>query len=161
MGAARGATPEGAAMGLLDEPGPAGSERRPRLALAEDDGDFRHLLAVRLRLEGLQVDEYATGEELLAGLTRLQDEGAPHALVISDLRMPKGTGLDVLRRVRGWGWTTPWILITAFGDEAVRRESERAGTSLLLSKPFDLDDLIATVRTVLPRPGLAASPAGS
>ena len=148
-------------LGFLDidgRRGPAGAGTLRRRATPWSSSARRPAIVGcgRLRLERLQVEEYAAGGELLTGLARGLDEGARPALVISEVRMPKTRGLDVLRQVRGWLWTTPSLLITALGDEAVRRESEQA-----LSTPFDLDDLMAAVRTFLPHYSLGPAPTRS
>lgn len=113
-----------------------------RVLLAEDDDAFRQLVSIALQLDGFEVVEARDGHELrdrLAAASSTQDE--PYALIISDVRMPMATGLDVLETFRQTDGTTPVILMTAFGDDAVHDEAERLGAEAVFDKPFDLADL--------------------
>jgi CheY-like chemotaxis protein len=136
----------------------ASSLLRPRVApyrilLAEDDGDMRQLVADALRSDGHDVVELADGGRLLVDIAcRLKAGGDADALdlIVSDVRMPVCTGLQILEALRGANWHTPVILMTAFGDDATRRRAE-ALTAVLFDKPFDLDDLRTAVTNLLPR----------
>lgn len=125
----------------------AGEPWPSRVLIAEDDADLRRLLASTLRSDGYQVEEVATGFELLA---RASGQGVN--VIVSDVRMPGLTGLEVLAGLRARGrpeiWNTPIILITAFGDSETHREAERLG-AILFDKPFDLDDLRTCVMHLL------------
>jgi DNA-binding NtrC family response regulator len=66
-------------------------------------------------------------------------------LIISDVRMPGVSGLDVLATLRREDWSTPVILMTAFGDLETRAEARRLGAKALFDKPFDVDDLRTAV----------------
>ena len=90
------------------------------------------------------------GARLIDTLRAARATGRIPDLVVSDVRMPGQTGLDVVRTLRSWGWTTPVILITAFGDESTKCEAQSAGATVLFSKPFDLDDLRTAVQHFLP-----------
>ena len=119
-----------------------------RILLAEDDSEFRRLLASTLRADGCLVTECADGRELLDRLTSdvLPDELETFDLVISDIRMPGIMGTTILEGLRGWKVSPPWILITAFGDAATHEAAERQGVVAFFDKPFDLDRLRARVR---------------
>ena len=129
--------------------------RRPCVVVAEDDAAMRCLLAEELRRDGCEVIEVADGEELLDCLaTACFASGraaAPVDLIVSDLRMPKLTGMDVLCVLRLARRKTPLILITAFGDEAIRAEARELGASAVLDKPFDVDELRAAIQRVISR----------
>ena len=62
--------------------------------------------------------------------------------------MPVCSGLQILEALRQAHWRTPVILMTAFGDEATRKRAA-ALAAVLFDKPFELDDLRATVKTML------------
>jgi DNA-binding response OmpR family regulator len=108
-----------------------------RVVLAEDDREFRRLLADALRAWGWAVVEAATGSELAAVLFGADD---PPDLVLTDVRMPGPSGLAVLRSLRAGDGGTPVILMTAFPDDAVRSEAAELGAALL-EKPFRIDRL--------------------
>jgi DNA-binding response OmpR family regulator len=126
-----------------------------RVLVAEDDEEMRRMLAGALRHEGYAVEEARDGNELLDKVrssVRSGDGGAPVDLVVSDIRMPGRSGLDVLRSVREGDGTVPFILVTAFGDEETHRQAQEFGATLVLDKPFDMDDLCAAASYfVLPR----------
>jgi DNA-binding response OmpR family regulator len=117
-----------------------------RVLLAEDDEEMRTMLAAALRHEGYEVEEAHDGNELLARVRSSvlsTDGGAPVDLVVSDIRMPGCSGLEVLRSLRDEDWAVPFILITAFGDEETHRTAEEYGATLVLDKPFEMGDLCA------------------
>jgi DNA-binding NtrC family response regulator len=124
----------------------------PRVLLAEDDAEMRHMLAAALRRDGCDVVEVCDGRELLHWLTahRLQDhpdEGLD--LLISDVRLPGRGGLDVLAAMRWADWRVPVVLMTGFGDAAAHAEARRLGASAMFDKPFDLDDFRTIVWNLL------------
>jgi DNA-binding response OmpR family regulator len=130
----------------------AHTEQLPlRILLAEDDTDMRHLLASGLRREGWEVIEASTGIELLEyianQLLRPRQE-VPVDIIVSDIRMPGATGLEVLEGLRRADWATPVILITAFGDESVHAEARRLGALTVLDKPFSIERLRVTIRNL-------------
>ncbi len=115
---------------------------RGRLLLAEDDLEMRRLLATRLRRLGFEVVEVADGWQLLELAMAGATDGSPSVgLVISDVRMPGLTGLEVLARLRRSAYPAPVILVTAFGDRATHAEATRLGAAAVLDKPFELDEL--------------------
>jgi DNA-binding response OmpR family regulator len=126
------------------------ARRSPCVVVAEDDDAMRCMLAEELRRDGCEVIEAANGEELLDSLATVffesDDPGRTIDLIVSDLRMPKLTGMDVLCVLRLARRNTPLILITAFGNEDTRSEACELGAVAVLDKPFDVDDLRAAIR---------------
>jgi CheY-like chemotaxis protein len=120
-----------------------------RVLLAEDDPAMRALLARALRKTGVEVLEARTGLEALERLANAiagdADEGERFDLVISDLRMPGYSGLDLLSSLRFAESRIPLILITAFGSASTHATAQRLGAFATLDKPFDLDDLMTLV----------------
>jgi DNA-binding NtrC family response regulator len=105
---------------------------------------MRRLLVSTLRREHCHVIEARTGAQLsehilAAGLGTNAE--AEVDLIISDVRMPGRSGLDVLTALRRTDHRTPVILITAFGDAEIHAEAHRLGVLAVFNKPFDLDDL--------------------
>jgi len=125
---------------------------RARVVIAEDDQAMRHMLANAFRRDDYDVIEAKNGAELLhlvGALLIEQRNGVSVDLVVSDLRMPFVSGLDVLAHVRRASQTMPFILITAFGDELTHAEAERLGASVVFDKPFDVNALRARARDLL------------
>jgi DNA-binding NtrC family response regulator len=125
----------------------------PRLLIADDDDDLREMLAGVLRLDGYKVLEARDGTELLQQIVATDEEDGtvdPVDLIITDVRMPGWSGLQVLSGVRRKDWAIPVMLITAYGDHDTEEEAQRLGVAAFFRKPFDLDDLRTAVANVLP-----------
>jgi len=119
-----------------------------RVVLAEDDSELRAFLAEALRAQGYQVEEIADGAQLLEFVAnRLRSNGsiAGVDVVVSDIRMPGFSGMDVLVGLRRVLDRTPVILITAFGDESTHQLARAFGAVAVLDKPFDVEHLTDTV----------------
>jgi DNA-binding response OmpR family regulator len=116
------------------------------VAVAEDDPDMRGLVANALRRDGYQVVELEDGAGLRSEVA--EPSSGPIDLIVSDIQMPVVNGLTVLRGLRESRSTVPVVLMTAFGDDSVRKEAVRLG-AVVFSKPFKLDELRSTVRTLL------------
>lgn len=133
-----------------------GQENRPRvegrrIVVADDDQELRETLALAMRKDGYEVIELEDGWQLLRYLATqmLNDsECSSVDVVISDVRMPGKTGLDVLAGVQWGKRPPPFILITAFSDASTHAEATRLGAAALVTKPFDLDEMRALVRVV-------------
>lgn len=115
----------------------AASPRR-RVLLVEDDPEMRELMALALRGDGYEVREAADGLEALRLLGAEENPGFD--LVVSDVRMPGCSGLEMLQRLRGRPSQIPVVLVTAFGDRETHARARRLGAALL-DKPFELNDL--------------------
>jgi CheY-like chemotaxis protein len=123
-----------------------------RVLIAEDDRDMLELLGSVLRGDGYEVIEIQHGAallDLLGSFLSTSNEARPADLIISDVRMPLLTGLELLAGLRESSWTTPIILITAFGDPDLHEKAQRLGAAAVLDKPFDLDVLRTLVREQL------------
>ena len=131
---------------------------RPRIVLAEDDDAMRRLLGDALIGDGYEVIELASGRALLDYLDQAAGRADAPALIVSDVRMPGLSGLQVLRAIRSWGWSVPVIMITAFADEQIRHAVRMAGAACMFSKPLDVDDLRTAVMHFLPRRGRTLPP---
>jgi len=115
------------------------------ILLAEDHAEFRELLARELEVDGLLIDCVADGE---AAINRVLEARFRPDAVVSDIRMPGRTGIDLLKGIRAAGLTIPVILITGFGQSAKQGEVEKFGGAVLLEKPFDIDDLRTALRNL-------------
>jgi DNA-binding response OmpR family regulator len=112
-----------------------------RIVVAEDDDEMRALVVSALRRDGWEVIEAQDGAHLRLALDPLfRDENAPIDLVVSDIRMPGFSGLEVLQALRRSRRTIPVIMMTGFGDDRVRERVEHLG-AFLFDKPFEVDDL--------------------
>jgi CheY-like chemotaxis protein len=123
-----------------------------RILVADDDLDMRTLLASALRQDGYDVVEIADGSELFQTVYSWLRHGNGQGLdaIVSDIRMPAFSGLEVLAEIRSRCTTVPVILITAFGDEQTHAEARALGAFAVFDKPFDVDDLRTVLLNALP-----------
>jgi DNA-binding response OmpR family regulator len=113
-----------------------------RILLVEDEDSIAEPLVAGLQREGYDVDRAATAAAALAA--------PPADLVLLDLRLPDGDGLDVCRALRARG-DTPIIVVTARGEESDRVVGLELGADDYVVKPFGLRELIARIRAVTRR----------
>jgi DNA-binding response OmpR family regulator len=119
---------------------------RQRILVVEDDPAIRRGIVDALHFEGYETFEAADGP---TGLDRAI--GVDCDLVLLDLVLPGGDGLDILREVRLTRPTLPVIVLTARGEEADRVEGLRRGADDYVVKPFSVRELLARVEAVLRR----------
>jgi len=123
----------------------------PKILLAEDDRDLRELLAFSLFRAGYSVTSCGDGLELLERLEpRPEGGGGGFDLVLTDLRMPALTGLEVLEALHDLPRRPPFVCMTAFGDDATHAAARKLGAAFTIDKPFDLDRLIALITVLCP-----------
>ena len=123
----------------------------PTVVIIEDEPQIRRFVRSALEAEGWQVHEADTAKKgLTEAGTRKPD------LLVLDLGLPDGDGLDVIRDVRGWS-CVPIIVLSARSDELDKIAALDAGADDYLTKPFGTGELLARVRANLRRPRNAAS----
>jgi len=137
--------------------------RRGRtLLLVEDDTEMRRMLAAALRRDGHVVVEAANGDDALdwlgPGVLDGDFERVPD-LVVSDVRLPYFTGLEILESLQIATPRIPVILITGFPDRETYEQAAQLGAHCVLEKPFDLGALRLAVHLALMARGIA--PPGS
>ncbi|OFV94026.1 MAG: Fis family transcriptional regulator [Acidobacteria bacterium RIFCSPLOWO2_12_FULL_65_11] len=120
---------------------PATDRRPPRILVVDDEQSMRELLAIVLRREGYEVLLAESGRAAVALLER-----EPVDLLISDIKMPDLSGVDVLRAAKKIDQDMLGIMITAFASTETAVEAMRLGACDYLSKPFDVDLLKMKVR---------------
>lgn len=117
-----------------------------RLLVAEDEKDLNSVITKTLRKNHYTVDACFDGEEALSYLAL-----AEYDAVILDIMMPKVSGLEVLKQLRGQGKRVPVLLLTARSDVSDRVSGLDAGADDYLVKPFAFDELLARIRVILRR----------
>ena len=125
----------------------------PRVLLAEDDDDMRKLLIRALREDGYAAVECCNGVDLFARLEPFIVHGVAleFDVIVSDIRMPGLTGLEILEDLHDFQRFPPMILITAFGDKGVHARARSAGAVAVLDKPFDIEALLTKLHEIAPR----------
>ncbi len=119
---------------------------RPRVLVVEDEPAMAQVLADNLEGEGLTVEVAADGDSA----THHWRELNPH-LVVLDVMLPRLDGLEVCRRMRAQGFTTPVLFLSARGQPEDRVEGLRVGGDDYLGKPFHLPEFLLRVKNLLRR----------
>lgn len=118
----------------------------PKIHVIDDDGAVRDSLAFLMETAGLDVATYPSAPAFLSVVPE-----RPRGCVVTDVRMPEMTGLDLLRKLKGQRIAMPVIVMTGHGDVPLAVEAMKAGAADFLEKPFDDEVLLAAVRRALKR----------
>ena len=126
-----------------------------RILIVDDEPKVAFLLKESLESAGQDyaVSQVQSGEAALSALAH-----APYDLVVTDLRMPGMSGLDLLSRVRRDRPSLPTILITAYGSDDVQAASRRLQTTRYFAKPFKVEEFLNAVQDVLTAPEEVVQP---
>jgi FixJ family two-component response regulator len=114
------------------------------VAIVDDDDLMRTALQGLLKTDGLLTQSFASAEEFLKS-------GHQHntGCLITDIRMPGMSGLELQAQLNAENCTIPTIFITAHGDVKMRMLAMRAGAVEFLAKPFDDEALLESVRAAM------------
>ena len=115
-----------------------------RILVVDDETSMRQLLEITLRKEGHRVTTARSGRKALQAF-----EKASYDLVISDIKMPDMSGVEVLRHVKGVAPDTPVIMITAYSSAETAVDALRLGAYDYIAKPFKVDELKITIKNAL------------
>lgn len=120
--------------------------RTLRILIVDDDPDVREADALRLRRLGHEATVCADPARALESIAT-----HPHRyhLILTDQVMPDITGLDLARKLRKQGSTTPIVIMSGYSADLTVENLEAAGVQATLRKPFGTDELAATVDTVV------------
>lgn len=123
----------------------------PVIYVIDDDEAVRELLEFLLKTAGITVRGFNSAKPFLDVLS-----GIDFGCVITDVRMPEISGIDLLRRVKETKPELPVIVITGHGDIALAVEAMKIGAVDFLEKPFDDDQLLTAVKSALDKEADAA-----
>jgi len=111
-----------------------------KVLVVDDDDSMRGAVERLLGAAGFDYTAFASAEALLEG-----EVGGGAACVVSDLKLPGLSGLELLAELRARGWRQPLILITAYDEPGLRAEAARRGAAAYLVKPFRGTALLAAI----------------
>ena len=117
----------------------------PIVAVLDDEPEMRKALRRLLTCRSFCVEEYGSGEDLLAAL-----DSHPPACLLLDLHMPGLSGFDVLEAFRSRRSPVPVIVITAHDEPGTAERVRGLGASAYLKKPVDRDALLSALATAVP-----------
>jgi FixJ family two-component response regulator len=122
----------------------ASQGKEQMVAIVDDDELMRSALQGMLKSVGLPSQAFASAEEFLQSGQQQQT-----ACLITDIRMPGMSGLELQAKLNAQHYRIPTIFITAHGDTKMRMQALRAGAVEFLAKPFDDEVLLESVRAAL------------
>lgn len=115
-----------------------------KILIIDDDNEVRSVLGDILSIAGYDVNTFPTGKEGLLAFSETD-----YDLVFTDLGMPDITGWEIAGSIKKINLKTPVILITGWGDQFKKEQLKERGIDLIISKPFDREDLLKTVKQLL------------
>jgi DNA-binding response OmpR family regulator len=121
-------------------------QQEPLIAIVDDDEEIRNLLGRYLQTQGFRISLAADQRGLAEQLARGGID-----LIVLDVLLPDGSGLDVCRRLRAEASTVPVILLTALKEDVDRIIGLEIGADDYLGKPFNPRELVARIRAILRR----------
>ena len=104
----------------------------PRILIVDDEATIRASLLEALAADGYETDAAESGEEALA-----RCHATAYDLVVTDLKLPGVSGLEILQALRNQGRQTPVIMMTAYGDVDTAVSAMRLGAYDFIAKPFN------------------------
>ncbi|MEZ7911292.1 MAG: response regulator, partial [Propionivibrio sp.] len=129
-----------------------GQGAQPKVLVVDDEADIRELLDLTLARMGILADCAASVGEARACLEREE-----YSLCLTDMRLPDGDGLEIVRLIGSRYGQTPVAVITAFGSTDNAVAALKAGAFDYLAKPVALDQLRALIKSALSLPGGGAA----
>jgi FixJ family two-component response regulator len=126
----------------------AREKKKLMVAVVEDDDSYRVAVQRLLKSAGFSVQSFATAEDFLRS-GRQHETGC----LITDIRMPGMSGLDLQAKLNADHCLIPTIFVTAHGDEDMRLQAMRGGAVKFMVKPFDGEILLESVRAAFEAEG--------
>ena len=115
-----------------------------KILIVDDEDTLRQLVRAELESNGYSVEEAAGGEEALTYLAANEVD-----LVILDIKMPGLGGIDVLQRIREDDLARKVVMLTGVGELKIARECLELGAADFMSKPFEINNLLACINRVM------------
>ncbi|MGD9795446.1 MAG: response regulator transcription factor [Acidimicrobiia bacterium] len=123
----------------------------PRILVVDDEDNLSFVVSAALKLSGFETTTAASGLAALKAVAASRPD-----LIVLDVMLPDVDGFEVCRRLRSDGSDVPIIFLTARDDAADRLRGLTIGGDDYLTKPFSVEELVARVKVILRRVGIAA-----
>jgi len=120
----------------------------PVIHVIDDDESARHSLEFLLDCAGMAVRTYPSATEFLRAVPALE-----HGCIVTDVRMPEMSGIQLVERLKALGVTEPVIVITGHADVPMAIEAMKQGVADFIEKPFSDDVILGAIRSALERAG--------
>ena len=117
---------------------------KSKILVVDDEDALRTVLSIGLTSEGYNVSTASDGDEAISGLQKETFD-----LVVLDIKMPRMNGFEVLKVIKEKHPTTKVVVATGSGDLKDAIESKKLGAEGFVGKPYDLVDLLTTIKRIL------------
>ena len=121
------------------------------ILIVDDEAPFRFAAGIALRRKGFRVTEAGDGKQALDKVLEARDRGEPFHLIVTDIRMPELSGLELIDELKRHEIAMPVCAITCFGDKELVCELYGKGCTDHLEKPFEPEDLVEWIGRILRR----------
>ena len=118
----------------------------PVVHVIDDDDSAREALAFLIDCAGLQVRTYESAVQFLESVPAME-----HGCIVTDVRMPEMSGVELIGRLKALGVRDPVVVITGHADVPMAIQAMKAGVADFLEKPFQDDAILGAIRTALAR----------
>lgn len=122
---------------------------KSKVLVVDDDDSVRSLLAGELKEESFEVATAGDGDEAIGIVDAKYEQGEKFDVILLDIKMPRVDGFEVLKYVKQKVPETMVIMVTAYADVRNAMEASRLGASDFVSKPYDLDEILTSIRRVM------------
>ena len=122
---------------------------KEHILVVDDEQNMRNTLAFILETASYQVTTAAEGRAALEGILAARESDRPVDLLITDIRLPGLTGLQLIDELNYLKIKIPVLVITAYGDRSLLLELMRTGCADYLDKPFDYKELVRRVDSLM------------
>ncbi|MCX5776694.1 MAG: response regulator [Candidatus Firestonebacteria bacterium] len=119
-------------------------EIKAKILIAEDDQGIRGLLEQGLESKNYNITTAANGQEAIGKIKKETFD-----LILCDIKMPGVGGIEVLKEAKNRNPDTRVIMITGYGEDAAYIDSKRFGATGFINKPFNIDEVVASVEKAL------------
>ncbi len=120
-----------------------------RILLVDDEADFLFSVSVALRKSGFRAETAESGNEALRKILDARKEEDPHSLLITDIRMPGMSGLNLIDAVKLCNIPMLFFAMTCFSDEELVKELRSKGCEEVIEKPFSPEELVSRIEGIL------------
>ena len=124
-------------------------EAKKRILLVDDEPEFRFSAAIALKQAGYDVVQAGDGRDALGKILEFRDRGEPISLLVTDVRMPVLSGLELVEELRRRGVGIPVVAITGYSDKDVLAELVRRGCAEHIEKPFEPQEMVSRISLFL------------